>query len=205
LIPVALAPEPLTFETEVRRPGSQFLKKHPKPSNNDFKQAPYWRECLGDMHKAYGGICAYSARWLSHGTVDHFHPKSVRPDLAYEWTNYRYASERMNSYKGDSTAVADPCSILPGWFALDFSTFFAVPGDNLPQKVTVLVSETIRVLRLNKDNTLVEERFLAVEDYARGDVTLEYLDRRYPFIAHELRRQNLTEGIKSRFQGLGRN
>ena len=134
------------------------------------------------------------------GTVDHFSPKSVNPELAYEWDNFRLASERLNNYKGDSTAVADPMHIQPGWFALDFHSFYVVPGDGLPEEVKQLVESTITKLRLNSDDALASFRFQIVEEYAKGDVSYQFLQRRYPFIAAELERQGHTEAIKATFK-----
>jgi len=53
------------------------------------------------MYEAYDGVCAYTGmrmhRVLSDPTIDHFVPKSKRPDLAYEWTNYRLALAKVDS------------------------------------------------------------------------------------------------------------
>lgn len=63
MIPVAAQPEPRTFETKVRKKGLAHLAQkgyalnQPLPPKADIK--PYWRDCLNDLHKAYGGVCAY--------------------------------------------------------------------------------------------------------------------------------------------------
>lgn len=128
--------------------------------------------------------------------MDHFEPKSLKPELAYEWSNYRLASERLNSYKADSTAVVDPFDVQAGWFELDFATFFVLAGTQLHVDVTNRIEETIRTLRLNSDDSLVRNRFEITKDYADGHVTLNYLQSRYPFIGSELIRQGRQDSIK---------
>jgi hypothetical protein len=135
----------------------------------------------------------------SEGTVDHFWPRSVRPALAYEWENYRLAFSKLNAYKASSTDVLDPFSIQAGWFVLNFENFYVESNGALPADLGSAVTRTISILRLNTDDFLVQLRFSVVKDYAKGDVTFDYLARRYPFIASELRRQDLTEAIRARF------
>ena len=38
--------------------------------------------------------------WLHDGEVDHFLSKKNRPDLTYDWNNFRYCSGAVNSSKG---------------------------------------------------------------------------------------------------------
>lgn len=200
MIPLALRPEPSDFDVRVRRPGNDFLRVNPNPTNKQSRKKNYWTRCLPELRTAYGCICAYSACWIpTRGTVDHYWPRSVRSDLAYEWNNFRLASELLNSHKGNSTSVADPMHIQPGWFALDFHSFYVVPGNGLPKEVRQLVSMTITTLRLNRDDTLVDQRFQIVAEYAKGDVSHQFLQRRYPFIAAELERQGLIQAIKGTF------
>jgi len=197
MIPVKLEQEPGDFNTKVRKPGNDFLRANPNPTAKQQRKKRYWTRCLSHMRHTYNNICAYSASWIpSQGTVDHFIPIASRPDLAYEWSNFRLSMGRLNSFKGNSADVADPMSIQTGWFALDFHNFFIVPGSGLPKEVKRLVIQTIKILRFNSDDTQVDFRFEVVRDYACGDVNLAYLKRRYPFIALELQRQGMTNAIK---------
>ena len=102
MIPIVLQPEPHDFDVKVRRQGQKFLRKHSKPTNKQFRNNNYWNKCLPKLIAAYHCVCAYSACWIpTQATVDHFSPKSVRPELAYEWDNFRLASEKLNNYKRD--------------------------------------------------------------------------------------------------------
>jgi hypothetical protein len=194
LIRVAEQPAPADFDTKVGNPGRTFLKRSPSPPN--FKGMDLWKASLGDLRKAYKGICAYCCLWVpSSCSVDHFHPKTARPDLAYEWSNYRLAHQKLNSYKGESTEVLDPFHIENSWFTLDFANCFVKPNAALPEALQGQVVRTIEILRLNRDETLVQQRFDLLRDYSKG-FPMDILEERYPFIAAELKRQGLQESIK---------
>ncbi len=133
------------------------------------------------------------------GTVDHYQPKSLSPDLAYEWNNYRLAYDKVNQYKGEHTDVLDPFTVQRGWFVLDFASFLVKPSDGLSAAIHAAVSGTISRLRLNRDDALVQLRFSVVREYATGHIDLDFIHRYYPFIAYELDRQGLTQTIKKGF------
>jgi hypothetical protein len=196
-----LQPEPGTFEARVRQPGRSFLRSNPRPTSEQFRKRNYWNRCLPDLRSAYEAICAYSSCWIpTQGTVDHFWPKTVKPELAYEWENYRFVAEKLNNYKGESQSVLDPFQIQIGWFVLNFDNFFVEPNQGLGQALENSVKTTISVLHLNDDDALVNFRFCIVQDYAKESLPFSFLRKRYPFIALELERQNLKEKIKERFQ-----
>jgi hypothetical protein len=141
------------------------------------------------LKTAYGNICAFSSLWIpGQCSVDHYVPKSIRPDLAYEWSNYRLAMDRINNNKADSTRVLDPFQIQNEWFVLDLANLYIGPGDGLDAIIRAQVEETITILRLN-DDVWVETRFEVLRDFLNGTVTLDFLQRRYPFIAAEIARQ----------------
>jgi 5-methylcytosine-specific restriction endonuclease McrA len=122
MIRVHLAPEPSTFDAEVRQPGLNALAelvgepsrvrtgpKRPKIADRredirskDFPT--YWREALPDLLTAYHRICAYTALYIHRITgaqsVDHMAAKSSHWRDVYEWNNYRLACARVNSRKG---------------------------------------------------------------------------------------------------------
>jgi hypothetical protein len=184
----------------VRARGRAFLRHCPRPSQQQFAKNNYWKECLPQLHAAYSGICAYSAFWLPlERSLDHFLPKTRRPDLAYEWANYRLASPRVNSYKGDSTDVLDPFHIARDWFVLNFTNLWVEANAGLEPRIEAQVRRTIEILRLNSDDVHVNLRFIVVQDYAKGRSSFQFLEDYYPFIAHELDRQNLKEQINTFF------
>jgi hypothetical protein len=147
------------------------------------------------MRQAYYGICAYSAQWICSvtgvDTVDHFVPKSTRPDLAYEWSNYRYSSLKLNSRKGERS-ILDPFKIGAGWFVLTFPALLVKPNPDLGDELQEAVHNTIRVLKLNDDDTCVQSRQTWLLAFCHGEITFAHLESKAPFVAYELVRQNLV-------------
>lgn len=194
MIRVKQQPEYPAFDTEVRGPGNAFLTRCPTPTSQQFKKKNFWGKAAPHLHAAYSGVCAYTAMYLpQQGSVDHFLPKTTHPHLAYEWSNYRLASGRVNSIKGNLTDILDPFQIQDEWFHLDIPACLLRPNPSLDQPLKVRISGTINSLRLNKDESYVQERCNILMDYARNDVSISFLERRYPFLAKEIARQNIDQ------------
>lgn len=186
-------PEPPGFDENVRRRGRAFLKVNAAPTSEHFKLHQYWKWAATELYAAYRRTCAYSCMYIPtpNGTIDHFLPKTRRPDRAYEWDNYRLALHRMNLYKGDRTDILDPFSLNDGWFVLDFPSCLVRPGADLTAEQKQQVETTIDVLKLNEDDSLVQDRCDVMVMFARGEVALAFLEKRYPFLAAEVLRQRL--------------
>jgi hypothetical protein len=105
----------------------------------------------------------------------------------------------MNKRKDNCLGVQDPFLVQPGWFVIDFASFYVRCGTGLQPDDENRVLYTIQLLELNTDDEMVEQRRRVVEEYARG-APLADVERYYPFIAYELRRQNLTETIRLSLQ-----
>jgi hypothetical protein len=129
-------------------------------------------------------------------SVDHYLPKSVFQQQAYEWNNYRLAHPKLNGYKGDKQGVLDPFTIQAGWFILDFANCHVKANPAATKAVQDSVTHTIKELRLNFDDSLVQTRFKIVQSYSKGNLDMAFLEGFYPFIAAELKRQGLQETIK---------
>ena len=159
-----------------------------QPDRNSRELSPYWRKCLADLHTAYSGICAYVGTYINPTTgarsVDYFVAKSRRPDLAYEWANYRLACLRMNARKRDFDDILDLFTISENRFQLVLLTGEIKP--TFPDDVDAL--NTIQRLGLDQED-LREERYTYFWDYLQGEISAEYLCRRAPFVYQEAVRQ----------------
>jgi hypothetical protein len=186
VIHVEPQPEPPDFDARVRQPGLQALAEGRDPLPD------YWRRCLDDLCRSYGRICAYLCVWIHAGTgarsVDHFVPKSRRPDLSYEWANYRLACLTMNSRKGEAEDVLDPFEVQDGWFVLEFTFLQVMPHPDLDTQTKVRVLTTIARLKLN-DHECRGAREEYYELFRGGQLPLDLLERWSPLVARELRRQ----------------
>lgn len=205
VIRVDQQPEPASFDRTVRKPGQKFLTpflvSNKKPTNKQFSKKNYWKNSINDLYAAYQGICAYTCFYcLKPASVDHFLPKSKRPDLAYEWSNYRLCKPRVNNHKDDSMEIIDPFSVKTGWFVLDFPSCLVRPNDSLPASLTTKISKTIEILKLNDDDVFVQERCDLMVEYAENKVTLDHLKKRYPFLALEIVRQGIQEKAQNIFK-----
>ena len=196
MIPVQFQPEPDDFEDKVRKPGLAFLNKVPNPKSEDWKNRDYWRKSLPDLYTSYNKICAYSAQWIPRPegspTVDHFLPKSAKPELAYEWDNFRLASLRMNARKNDFQDVIDPCKLNLGDFILDFPVLSISASFNLSDSLKKQIMDTIDRLKLN-DEICKQGRLEWLMPYCETVYPFEYLKKKAPFIAYELERQGLVD------------
>lgn len=199
MIPVRPQPEYKGFEGQVRRPGQRFLAANPSPSSREFRNRDYWRRAKKELHRAYVR-CAYTSLRImgTRGTVDHFRPKVKFPHLAYEWSNYRLARAKLNNRKGDSLDVIDPFRVRSGWFILDCPSCLIHPGENLEKRTRDQVRATINVLNLNSGD-LVQERSVQLVDFAMGKVPFDHLEKHYPFLANEIRRQRIEDQMRTLF------
>ncbi len=190
------------FDAEVRSPGAAYLATCPTPTSEQFRKKNFWSKAAPELHAAYSGVCAYTAMYLpDRGTVDHFLPKASHPHLAYEWSNFRLASGRVNGSKGNLTDILDPFHIQDDWFYMDIPACLLRPNPELQKDLRNQIANTINSLRLNQDDNYVQERCNILLEYARGDVSTNFLERRYPFLAKELDRQAFDQQrLKSIFK-----
>ncbi len=194
--------EPEEFDSLVRKPGEKFLKENPNPTREDWKNKKnqYWTRISEKLYDEYNGICAYSWLWFSTSsgakTVDHFKPKSKYPSLAYEWKNYRLVSLRFNSRKGVKR-VLDPFLLHSEFFILEFPSLIVKPAPGLSICRKKSVEQTIRVLKLDSDESFRNACNNWLKDYCSGEITFDYLKKKAPFIASQLELQTKLEEIKN--------
>jgi hypothetical protein len=204
MIRVPAYPEPVDFEAKVRSRGRAFLKGTPNPTNAQWKSKSFWTQSHDQLYQLYGGVCVYCASWTSrrcgsrlasNTSVDHFLPKSLCPDLAYEWTNFRLCRSQLNQRKDDSLDVMDPLAINSDWFQLDLLTFRVQSNPSASALVRNRVNLTIRCLGLN-DNGYIKERIAVMKQYCFHGVPISKLQAKYPFIAREIRRTDFDTMLK---------
>jgi hypothetical protein len=193
LIPVVQQPEPTNFDAKVRIPGTAFLNTHADDDKIDFTNAAYWKRISLYFSRSYGSVCAYTCHWIpldvGSETIEHFRPKKLFPELAYEWSNYRLVCGRMNGRKREFEDVLDPFALEAETFHLTFPSLLIAPN---PAKLAAIFNQaeaTIKRLKLNDERSVLA-RSHWVEVYCQLG-SLPHLTRHAPFIAYELSRQNI--------------
>lgn len=191
-----ISPTP-SYENDVRIPGEAYLAINPYPSREEFNRHDFWREIHDEMYTAYGGICMYSASWtprtpqgasLQQSSIDHFLPKSVVPERAYEWLNFRLCRTDINANKGRELRIPDPFAIQNAWFAIDFATWRIEPSSVAPPYILHRIRFAAARLGLN-DEYYIEERQTAAAIYIHWPAERAELQVLYPFLTAELERQ----------------
>ena len=106
------------------------------------------------------------------------------------------ARAKLNNNKSNYTDVMDPFAIQSDWFVLELPSCRIKPGDRLPDHIIFHVTETISRLKLNEFE-FYDERQSLLQDYCAGKFPLAHLEKNYPFIAYELKRQRMETTIKT--------
>ncbi len=211
MIPVRPAAEPVEFDAVVRQPGLDALREltgQPRlhPRSGPKRRRIYarvedipsdelperWTDALNWLVTAYSHTCAYAALRIpamtGQPTVEHFEPKSKRPDLAYEWNNYRLVCQLLNARKCDFCDVLDPFAIEDGWFALDLVSGACIVGPDAHGDTRARVKDTID--RLGLDGAAYKSAITERLDEWREELsTFEHVRKWAPFLARELVRQ----------------
>ena len=214
MIPVAMADEPTSFHTHVRKRGTvaiqRLMGKSVKASGRkpkvtyarpeDIPAAKFptcWtdvrksdgKSALDDVMDAYGQFCAYLAMRIERATgsptIDHFVPKEHDWQLVYEWSNYRLSAGCVNGAKGTKDVI-DPFKVQHGWFELDLASFLVHGGVSAPTTEHARIAATLKILNLRQ---CVAQRGEFITRYRASLIDLRNVESYAPFIASELRRQ----------------
>lgn len=217
MIRVVLAEEPADFDAKVRKPGLRAIaemvgepnlskrrgrKRDLVANSRDAipadKFPAYWTEALPELLEAYGRVCAYMSFYIERVTgaasVDHMLPKSLEWQVVYEWHNYRLACSLMNSRKNNYRNVLDPFEVEDGWFRIELVGYQVIPAPQLPANIEAQVQATIDRLQLN-DYECRKLREDYVNYFNQGDISLNHLRQRAPFLAREIERSTAREVV----------
>lgn len=196
VIPVANPiPEPDHFDTNCRKAGSVWLTAN--PDTDCHKAANLWSPFRDALREGFSRRCGYLAIKLHcGGVVDHYVSCNEDRSKAFEWSNYRYASETVNSRKQaldrKKVRVLDPFAVQEGWFRVLLPSFELVLTDAVPASVRSRAQETIERLGLDKGYEAIEARWSVYESHwSNGVIDMVGLRRDAPLIA---------DAVKARIQ-----
>ncbi|MGK7905311.1 MAG: hypothetical protein AB4352_28670 [Hormoscilla sp.] len=180
-------PEPPEFDSKVRQPGNNWLAKNPQLQK---RPRDYWSAFKSDLADGFGNLCGYSVMYEPVGTVDHYLSCDNYRHLAYEWSNYRYASAWVNSSKGNiDDRVLDPFEVGDDWFEIILPSLELVLTDKIPAEARRRAEFTLTRLRLRDDERVLRQRQQWYQLYLDGDITLSGLAKKAPLIARAVNKQ----------------
>jgi hypothetical protein len=189
-------PEPPAFEADRLR-GEAWLREHPAPS----PPPPLWTAHLPALASGFGDLCGYSVMHVQEGTVDHYLSCARHRERAYDWSNYRFASERMNSRKGTlDDQVLDPFEVEDGWFEILLPSLQLVATERVPPEQRERAARTLKKLRLRDDEGIVRRRRQWYALFLEGKLTVGALKDMAPLIARAVERR-LERIAPSAFEG----
>ncbi len=92
-------------------------------------------------------------------TVDHYRSRENYRNLAYEWSNLRFASAWINSSKGTlDDQVLDPLDLGEDWFEILLPSLQLVLTDKVPPQQRQKAEFTLERLRLRDDERVLRQR-----------------------------------------------
>ena len=178
-------PEPSGFRERAVAPGERWLAEHPDTGRPPNYWAPF-REALA---AGFNSLCGYSAMYEPVGTVDHWVSIHEDRSRAYDWTNYRFASPRMNACKSRvlSSEILDPYVVQDGWFEVLLPSLQLVVTEAVPEEFRGRAEFVLRRLRLRDDECVLRQREEWYRMYRDGELTLDGLAGKAPLIAEAVR------------------
>lgn len=183
-----MQPEPEGFEQNCRKAGKAWLALHA----DSKRPHDYWTEFKPQLAAAFGDLCAYTTVFEPMGTIDHFiswdSSRAESPHLAYEWSNFRYASAWINSSKRDAQ-VLDPFEVQDTWFEISLPDLQLHLTDHVPPEFRDLANFTFKRLPIAHDERIIRVRQQWYQEYLTGQISLAYLEKKAPLIARAVRKQ----------------
>jgi hypothetical protein len=148
------------------------------------------------LDTGYRGLCGYAAMLdPTGGTVDHYRSFTNHRELAYEWSNYRFASATMNSCKRDADdTVLDPEQVRAGWFEVVLPSLQLRLTDRVPAQLRDKAAYTLHRLRLGDGERVIRWRQSWYQLFTAGRLDLDGLREVAPLIAEAVERAEPAQG-----------
>lgn len=166
---------------------------------NPHAQRPrdFWSPFKLYLAGCFRDLCAYSAMYLSSGTVDHFVSWHEDRSRAYEWDNYRYCAGWINSSKQNepSTNLLDPFLVLDGWFEIILPSLQLTVTASVPSPLRPLAEYTIERLHLVHDERVMRQRREWYRMYQCRELSFDGLEKKAPLIAAAVKKAAADRGV----------
>lgn len=186
MIPVAKVTKPAGY-AKIKAGGDAWLKANPAAK----RPKDLWSPFLPELAEGFAHLCGYAAMLdPTGGTVDHYLSWKNHPDLAYEWTNFRFISHVLNSSKrtADDT-VLDPYLVKSGWFEIILPSLQMRVTDKVPAAQKAVAAFTLKRLKLGDGEKIVRWRQHYYARFQAGQLDLDGLRVFAPLVADAVERQ----------------
>ncbi len=178
--------EPDDFDRMVRIPGTLWLSSN--PAGDKFPD--YWKHCFGALAEGFNHLCGYSAMHVPElgAVVDHYLSKSKQRELTYEWSNYRYASSRINSRKHTfDDQILDPFEVRDGWFEVQLGSWQLMTTNAIPQDKRDRAQFTMDQLDIQTGRDALNLRRRHYKMFLNGQATLATLCCNAPLVCRAVK------------------
>jgi hypothetical protein len=176
VIPVPPVPEPKDFREKAQVPGDAWLAAHPGAA----RPRDYWSPFRDALAEGFGHRCGYTAIHEPVGTVDHFVSCQKDRSRAYDWSNYRFASQWINASKRDGEML-DPHLVGEGWFEILLPSLQLVMTDAVPAEHRAVAERTLT--KIGRDRRVMGPRQRWYRMYIEKELSLDGLRKMAPLVA----------------------
>ncbi len=181
--------KPEGFDKKCKEPGDKWVRENPKPDpipKGYRRELPsHWTKFAEDVRIMFRGICGYSFMYdASGGSIDHYISQKTDEDLAYEWTNYRLAMERINKSKQNKDdQVLDPFDADDAWIDVQLPSMQYRTAKDVPEPFKGKIDFMLEHMKLINDEALIRPRRMWFNQYLLGKLTIEGLREYAPVLA----------------------
>lgn len=202
MIPVARVLKPAGYD-KIKAGGDAWLKANPAAR----RPKALWSPFLPELAEGFAHLCGYAAMLdPTGGTVDHYLSWENHPDLAYEWTNFRFVSHVLNSSKRTADdAVLDPYLVKRGWFEIILPSLQMRVTDKVPAAHKAAAAFTLKRLKLGDGEKIVRWRQHYYARFQAGQLDLDGLRVFAPLVADAVERQQQAAARKAAGATRGKN
>lgn len=180
---------PHGWQKHVRDQGRRWLNDPNADHRDAERPASFWLRFRDKIGERFNSICCYTVVWVPNGEADHFVPWALvrgtaQAELAYEWSNIRYADGWINGSKGDAV-FPDPFVVKDDWFELHLPSLELRATGRHPPTEQPAIDNLLR--RVARDPRVMKARRRYLRQYREGDMTLRALEQNAPLLARALR------------------
>lgn len=177
--------EPAAFDAECRQSGRDWLAGRLVLPD---RPQDFWSTFRADLREGFGQRCGYLAMLMHDGAVDHYiswkNCKATNPELAYEWSNFRFIDPALNSKKGTrDDQLLDPFEVQDDWFEVEIPSLVLRMTDRIPAALRDRARFTVDRLDLQQGRKAVTLRWEWYEKHRARGLPLDLLAHDAPLVA----------------------